>query len=80
MDIWDSLQVLDGYFQDDFFICRGILGHAVYHRYTASDLRLFANVIREDKPFYFYDRLRTDCPFPSRFEWPTKARVAFIGG
>lgn len=53
MDIWDSLQVLDGYFQDDVFICRGILGHAFYHCYTSSELRLFANFIREDKPFTF---------------------------
>lgn len=49
----DHLEVIDGYFEDDHFIMRGIAGHAMIGTYKADGIRSLARVIHDDEPFSF---------------------------
>lgn len=50
MAIIDELQIIDGYFEDNRFIIRGIAGHAVYGRYKAEGLRSMAELVQGPDP------------------------------
>lgn len=51
MAVIDELEVIDGIFEDDRFIMRGIAGHAVYGFYKAEGLASMARLIHDDTPF-----------------------------
>jgi hypothetical protein len=56
----DELKIIDGYFEADRFIMRGIAGHAIYGAYKAEGLRSLARLIHDDEPFSFsIDKDRT---------------------
>lgn len=46
----DELQLLDGFFDNDSFILRGILGHAVFESYKLEGLLSFSRLIQEGEP------------------------------
>ncbi|WP_026575965.1 hypothetical protein [Bacillus sp. UNC438CL73TsuS30] len=45
MSALDALKIVDGYFEDNRFIMRGLAGRAVFGTYTAAGLLSLANVI-----------------------------------
>lgn len=45
MAVIDKLQVIDGYFENDRFIMRGIAGNAIYGAYKTDGLRSMARLI-----------------------------------
>jgi hypothetical protein len=49
----DELEVLDGYFDSDRFILRGIVGYAMYGVYKADNMRSLARLIHDNEPFSF---------------------------
>lgn len=51
MSAIDELKVIDGYFEDERFVMRGIAGFAVYGTYKADGLRSMARLIHDDEPF-----------------------------
>jgi hypothetical protein len=53
MHILDELKVIDGYFEGDRFIMRGISGHAIYGVYKAAGLSSLARLIHDNEPFSF---------------------------
>lgn len=46
----DELELLDGFFDNDRFILRGILGHAVFGNYNLEGLLSFSRLIQEGEP------------------------------
>ncbi|MGM7637605.1 hypothetical protein [Bacillus sp. Hm123] len=47
----DELKVIDGFFDGERFVMRGIAGFAVYGTYKADGLRSMARLIHDDGPF-----------------------------
>ncbi|MFJ7978443.1 hypothetical protein ACIQZI_22815 [Peribacillus sp. NPDC096379] len=52
-NVIDELEVLDGYFDGDRFILRGINGHAIYGAYKADNMLSLARLIHDNEPFSF---------------------------
>lgn len=40
MSVIDQLEIIEGYFEGDYFMMRGIAGNAVEGAYKANELRL----------------------------------------
>lgn len=60
MSVIDELKVIDGYFDGDRFIMRGIGGYAVEGFYKAEGLTSLARLIHDNEPFSFIiDKNRT---------------------
>lgn len=56
----DQLEVIDGYFDGDRFIMRGLGGNAVQGIYRAEGLSSLARIIHDNEPFSFtIDKDRT---------------------
>lgn len=53
MSTIDNLKLIDGYFDGNRFIMRGISGHAIVGTYKAEGLRSLARLIHDDEPFSF---------------------------
>jgi hypothetical protein len=51
MSVLENLTILDGYIDDNRFICRGIAGHAIYATHSVESLRSLARVIDEGEAF-----------------------------
>lgn len=48
----DNLKVIDGYFDGERFIARGIAGHAITGAYKADGLRTWARLIDKGEGFH----------------------------
>jgi hypothetical protein len=60
MSVIDQLEIVDGYFDGERFIMRGIAGYAVFGTYKAEGLRSMARLIQEGEPLQFtIDKERT---------------------
>lgn len=60
MAVIDQLEIIDGYFEDNRFIMRGIAGVAVEGKYKADGLYSLVRLIHDDEPFSFtIDKERT---------------------
>lgn len=60
MAVIDQLEVIDGYFDGDRFIMRGLGGNAVQGIYRAEGLSSLARIIHDNEPFSFIiDKDRT---------------------
>lgn len=60
MAVIDQLEIIDGYFEDNKFIMRGIAGHAMIGTYKAEGMRSLARLIQDSEPFSFtIDKERT---------------------
>lgn len=60
MAVIDELKVIDGYFDEDRFIMRGLGGNALEGFYKAEGLYSLARLIHDKEPFSFIiDKDRT---------------------
>lgn len=59
MAVIDELQVIDGYFDDDRFIMRGIARHAMIGAYKAEGLRSMARLIDNTPMSFKIDKDKT---------------------
>ncbi|MFS0662371.1 hypothetical protein AB1L07_26405 [Niallia alba] len=53
MAIIDDLKVIDGYFEENRFIMRGIAGYSLQGTYKAEGLLSLSRLIHDDEPFKF---------------------------
>jgi hypothetical protein len=51
--IIDDLVVKNGFFKNNRFIVRGILGYAIFESYMAEGLQLLARLIHDDEQVTF---------------------------
>jgi hypothetical protein len=59
MSVIDNLEIIDGYFDGEQFIMRGIAGYAVFGTYKAKGLRSLANLIGDDPLNFKVDKERS---------------------
>jgi hypothetical protein len=60
MSVIDNLEIIDGYFDGNRFMLRGIAGYGVTGTYKADGLRSMARLIQEGEPLQFtIDKERT---------------------
>lgn len=78
MALIDELEVIDGYFQDNRFIMRGIGGHAVYGKYKSEGLRSMARLINNKVPLTIVIDKEREIFIPVKFNERLKQELYWI--
>ena len=78
MALIDELEVIDGYFQDNRFIMRGICGQAVYGKYKSEGLRSMARLINTKVPLTIVIDKEREIRIPMKFNERLKQELYWI--